>query len=199
VSGIDIGVLALQGDVSEHLEALRKAGARPAEVRTLRELESVQGLILPGGESTTVGKLLARFELLEPLKRRIESGMPVYGTCTGLILLAKDVEDGLEGQPLLATMDIGVRRNAFGRQVASFEAELRVASLDDPFRAVFIRAPEVIRVGPRVEVLARHGERVVAVREGCMLATAFHPELTGDPRMHALFVEMARCPVSSPS
>ncbi len=188
-----VGVLALQGDVSEHLACLAEAGAEACEVRTRRELDAVDGLILPGGESTTVGKLLARFGLLEPLRRRIESGMPVYGTCTGLILLAREIEDGIDGQPRLGTMDITARRNAFGRQRESFEAPVALQGLGgEPFPAVFIRAPDIASCGPRVEVLGRMGGRIVAARQGGMLVTAFHPELTGDLRVHRYFGEMVR-------
>lgn len=190
-----IGVLALQGDVSEHLHALAAANAEPGEVRKAQDLAGVDALVIPGGESTTVGKLLDRYDLLRPIKSRIDQGMPVYGTCTGLILLAQDVEDGLPGQPVLGTMDVTAKRNAFGRQVDSFEADLDVAGFDTPFHAVFIRAPQITRTGPGVEVLARHGDRVVAARDRHMLATAFHPELTGDTRLHALFVDMVTlCP-----
>jgi 5'-phosphate synthase pdxT subunit len=188
-------VLALQGDVSEHARAIERAGASAGEVRTPSELDTVDGLIIPGGESTTVGKLLQRFGLLDPLRARIEAGMPVYGTCTGLILLARDIEEGMEGQPLLGKLDVRVRRNAFGRQRESFEADLDLDLPDQPpgpFRGVFIRAPLVVSVGDGVEVLGRHEGEIVAVRQGTLLATAFHPELTGDARLHAHFAAMCR-------
>jgi 5'-phosphate synthase pdxT subunit len=186
-----VGVLALQGDVSEHLRALREAGAEPSEVRTLSELQSVDGLIIPGGESTTVGKLLARFELLDPLRERVREGMPIYGTCTGMILLARNIEDGLPDQPSLGLMDVTVKRNAFGRQRESFEADVDVKALDGgKFHGVFIRAPYITRCDKSAEVLAMHGEHIVAARQANMLATAFHPELTGDYRMHRYFVGM---------
>jgi 5'-phosphate synthase pdxT subunit len=188
-----IGVLALQGDVSEHVDALRACGAATRLVRTQSDLEGVEGLVIPGGESTTVGKLLARFELLEPLRTRIREGLPTYGTCTGMILLADEIEEGIEDQVTLGGMDVRVRRNAFGRQRDSFEALISISVVGgEPFPAVFIRAPEVISVGPGVDVLARHHDRIVAVRQGSLLASAFHPELTRDPRMHAYFVEMVR-------
>lgn len=196
---VAVGVLALQGDVFEHLTALRGCDVAAREVRTPTELEAVDALVIPGGESTTVGKLLDRFEMLEPLRRRVRDGMPTYGTCTGMILLARDLEDGLPGQAVLGAMDIGVRRNAFGRQRESFEAALVFGDDPRPLPAVFIRAPEVVRVGDAVTVLARWEGRVVAVRQGSLLATAFHPELTGDDRVHRYFVEMARAARRDPA
>lgn len=189
-----VGVLALQGDVSEHLAALERCGARAHAVRTLEHLRSVDGLVIPGGESTTVGKLLVRFGLLEPLRERIAADLPLWGTCTGMILLAGQVDDGLDGQPLLSAMDIRVQRNAFGRQRESFEADVALHGMEgDTFRGVFIRAPLVVWSGPGVEILGTLGERVVAVRQGSILATAFHPELTHDDRFHAYLVDMCRC------
>ncbi|MPZ98244.1 MAG: pyridoxal 5'-phosphate synthase glutaminase subunit PdxT [Dehalococcoidia bacterium] len=187
-----IGVLALQGDFAEHLDALRAAGARAIEVRTLAHLEQVDGLVIPGGESTTIARLLLIFDLMEPLRRRIEDGMPVWGTCAGAILLATDVP-GLD-RPPIAVMPMSVERNAFGPQTASFEADLDIAGLEGaPLRAVFIRAPVITSVGDGVEVLARLEDgRIVAARSGRLLATSFHPELTPDHRMHALFVGMVR-------
>jgi 5'-phosphate synthase pdxT subunit len=186
-----VGVLALQGDVREHLRALAAAGAQPAEVRRPHELAGLDGLVLPGGESTTIGRLLRIFELLDPLRTAVAEGLPVYGSCAGMILLARDVLDGRPDQPLIGGLDVVVRRNAFGRQVDSFEADLDVAGVGGPpVHAVFIRAPWVEKAGDEVTVLARVGEHPVAVRQGHLLATSFHPELTGDTRMHELFVEM---------
>lgn len=188
-----VGVLALQGDVREHVVSLQRAEVRALEVRTVEELAAVDGLIIPGGESTTVGKLLARFDLLTPLRHRIEQGMPVYGTCTGMILLAREIEDGMTGQPLLSAMDVRVRRNAFGRQRDSFEADVSVKFAEVPasdFHGVFIRAPQIVSVGDGVAVLGTLDERAVLVRQGNLLASAFHPELTGDVRLHRYFAEM---------
>ncbi len=186
-----MGVLALQGDVREHVRALLAVGAHAVEVRRASDLDGVDGLVLPGGESTTIGRLLRVFDLLEPLRGAIVDGLPVFGSCAGMILLARDVLDGRPDQPLLGGLDVVVRRNAFGRQVDSFEAELDLAGVaGGPVRAVFIRAPWVEKVGDEVEVLGRVGDRTVAVRQDNVLATAFHPELTGDTRMHELFVDI---------
>lgn len=186
-----VGVLALQGDTREHLVALREAGADAVTVRRLTELESVDALVIPGGESTTMSHLLRELELLEPLRARLADGMPAYGSCAGMILLATEIADagvpGREALPLGA-IDMTVRRNAFGRQIDSFEGDVDFVGLDTPVHAVFIRAPWVERVGPDVEVLARAAGHPVAVRRGPMLATAFHPEVTGDRRVHAMFV-----------
>lgn len=190
-----IGVLALQGDVREHARALEAVGASAVPVRRLGELDAVDGLVLPGGESTTIDKLLRAFGLFEPLRERIAAGFPVYGSCAGMILLADRVLDSRPDQRTLGGMDMTVRRNAFGRQVDSFEADVEVTGLaGGPFHAVFIRAPWVEEVGEGVEVLAAVGEtaRVVAVRQGALLATSFHPELGGDTRLHAEFVRMVR-------
>jgi 5'-phosphate synthase pdxT subunit len=188
-----VGILALQGDVREHARALAAAGAEAVLVRRPDELAGVDGLVLPGGESTTIGRLLRIFELLEPLRDAVAHGLPVYGSCAGMILLARDVLDGRPDQPLIGGLDVVVRRNAFGRQVDSFEADLEVVGLaGPPVHAVFIRAPWVEKAGDAVTVLARVGEHPVAVRQGHLLATSFHPELTGDTRMHELFVEMVR-------
>ena len=188
-----IGVLALQGDTREHLAALRAAGAEASTVRRRDELESIDALVIPGGESTTMSLLLREFDLFEPLRARLAAGMPAYGSCAGMILLAREILDagapGRQAAPLGA-IDMAVRRNAFGRQVDSFEGDIEFAGLDGPIHAVFIRAPWVERVGPDVEVLARSGEHAVAVRQGRTLATAFHPEVTGDHRVHRLFVDM---------
>jgi 5'-phosphate synthase pdxT subunit len=188
-----VGVLALQGDVREHVAALRERGAEPVEVRRPDDLSGVDGLVLPGGESTTIGKLAVAFDLLEPLRKAVADGLPVYGSCAGLVLLAREVVDGRPDQPLIGGLDVVVRRNAFGRQVASFEADVDVRDIaGGPVSGVFIRAPWVESAGPEVEVLAEHAGRIVAVRQGDVLATSFHPELTGDRRVHGLFCEIVR-------
>jgi 5'-phosphate synthase pdxT subunit len=186
-----VGVLALQGDVREHLAALREAGADPVAVRRPEELRDLDGMIIPGGESTTIGKLLVTFELLDPLSKALAAGLPAYGSCAGMILLADRVLDGTADQVILGGIDMTVRRNAFGRQVDSFEATVELDGVGE-FDAVFIRAPWAEDVGRDVEVLGRADDRIVAVRQGPLLATAFHPELTGDPRVHAMFVSMIR-------
>lgn len=187
-----VGVLALQGDTREHLAALREAGAEAFTVRRQSELDSVDGLVIPGGESTAMTHLLKAFDLLEPLRSRLAEGMPAYGSCAGMILLASEILDagvaGREALPL-SGIDMTVRRNAFGRQVDSFEADLDFTGVDSTVHAVFIRAPWVERVGPDVEVLASAGEHIVAVRQGAVMATSFHPEMTGDRRVHKLFVD----------
>ncbi|MFF3459376.1 pyridoxal 5'-phosphate synthase glutaminase subunit PdxT [Streptomyces sp. NPDC002730] len=191
-----IGVLALQGDVREHLIALAAADAVARPVRRPEELAEVDGLVVPGGESTTMSKLAVLFGMLEPLRERIAAGLPVYGTCAGLIMVADKILDPRSGQETLGGIDMIVRRNAFGRQNESFEAAVEVAGVDDgPVEGVFIRAPWVESVGAEVEVLAEHGGHIVAVRQGNVLATSFHPELTGDHRVHALFVDMVRAAV----
>ncbi|MFC8174752.1 pyridoxal 5'-phosphate synthase glutaminase subunit PdxT [Streptomyces sp. NPDC057242] len=188
-----MGVLALQGDVREHLIALAAADAVARPVRRPEELAEVDGLVIPGGESTTISKLAALFGLMEPLRERIAAGLPVYGTCAGLIMLADKILDPRSGQETFGGIDMIVRRNAFGRQNESFEAGVTVAGVEGgPVEGVFIRAPWVESVGADVEVLAEHGGHVVAVRQGRALATSFHPELTGDHRIHALFVDMVR-------
>ena len=187
-----IGVLALQGDVVEHDRLLRRAGAGTRPVRRERDLAGLDGLIMPGGESTTIGKLLLAFELFEPLRARIAAGLPVLGTCAGLIMLADRIVGGTADQRTLGGLDVIARRNAFGRQVDSFEADLDLRGLTGPFRAVFIRAPWVEKVGAEVEVLANYDGHPVAVRQGPLWATSFHPELTGDPRVHAAFVDSTR-------
>ncbi|MGI5272289.1 pyridoxal 5'-phosphate synthase glutaminase subunit PdxT [Nonomuraea sp. CA-218870] len=188
----DIGVLALQGDVREHVRMLQEAGAASRPVRRPAELDTVDALVVPGGESTTMWKLADTFELLEPLRMRIKEGMPAYGSCAGMIMLADRIEDGVAGQQTFGGIDMVVRRNAFGRQVDSFEADLDFAGA--PVHAVFIRAPWVESIGPGVDVLGRAepGDRIVAVRQGPLLATSFHPELTGDTRVHRYFVDMVR-------
>lgn len=194
-----IGVVALQGDVREHLHALEASGARALPVRRERELAGLDGIVLPGGESTTIDKLLRAFELFEPLQAALTAGLPAYGSCAGMILLANRLIDGIEGQRTLGGLDITVRRNAFGRQVNSFETDLVVDGVPDaaerPVHAVFIRAPWVEEAGDGVQVLARVGSgeaagRIVAVRQGDVLATSFHPEITGDYRMHRMFVQV---------
>jgi 5'-phosphate synthase pdxT subunit len=185
-----VGVLGLQGDVREHERALERAAAVPVVVRRPDELASVDGLVIPGGESTTIGKLLDRFGLLEPLRHRADEGMPLFGTCAGMILMAAAIEGSQDAPHRLEVMDIAVRRNAYGRQVDSFEADLDVAGLDRPLRAAFIRAPVVERAGPDVEVLASLDGRPVLVRQGALLASSFHPEMTGDERIHRLFVRL---------
>lgn len=193
---VTIGVLALQGDVQEHRRALEEAGAHTVLVRRPRELEQVDGLVLPGGESTTIDKLLRIFELFDPLKAAIADGLAVYGSCAGMILLADHIIGGSHDQQTLGGLDMTVRRNAFGRQVDSFETDLEVVGISGPpVPAAFIRAPVVERVGPSVEVLSRtksgpDAGRIVAVRSGALLATSFHPEITGDARIHQLFVRL---------
>ncbi|MEU6806041.1 pyridoxal 5'-phosphate synthase glutaminase subunit PdxT [Streptomyces neyagawaensis] len=188
-----IGVLALQGDVREHLIALAAADAVARPVRRPEELAEVDGLVIPGGESTTISKLAVLFGLMEPLRARVRSGLPVYGTCAGLIMLADKILDPRSGQETIGGIDMIVRRNAFGRQNESFEAAVDVTGVEGaPVEGVFIRAPWVESVGARTEVLAEHDGHIVAVRQGNALATSFHPELTGDHRLHALFVDMVR-------
>ncbi|RMB60193.1 pyridoxal 5'-phosphate synthase glutaminase subunit PdxT [Tessaracoccus antarcticus] len=200
---ITVGVLALQGDVREHVRALTQLGVRTAAVRRVSELATVDGLVIPGGESTTMDKLLHLFDLADPLRARIAAGMPVFGSCAGMIMLADRVVGGIEGQRTLGGLDVTVVRNAFGRQVDSFEEDLHVPALRDgathPVRAVFIRAPWVEQAGPDVQVLATVTSRkvgavrhVVALRQGNLLATAFHPEVGGDVRFHEYFVNMVR-------
>jgi len=196
-----IGVLALQGDVREHMAALEASGARTVLVRRERELTDLDGIVLPGGESTTIDKLLRAFDLAEPLRARIAEGLPAYGSCAGMILLADRLLDGIPGQQTLGGLDITVRRNAFGRQVDSFETDLTIEGIDDsatrPMHGVFIRAPWVEEVGPAATVLGAVATgpaagRIVAVRHGRLLATSFHPEVTGDMRVHRMFVRIVR-------
>ncbi|TGB05649.1 pyridoxal 5'-phosphate synthase glutaminase subunit PdxT [Streptomyces sp. MZ04] len=188
-----VGVLALQGDVREHLIALASADALARPVRRPEELAEVDGLVIPGGESTTISKLATLFGLLEPLRARVRAGMPVYGTCAGMIMLADKILDPRSEQETVGGIDMIVRRNAFGRQNESFEAAVDIAGIEGaPVEGVFIRAPWVESVGARAEVLAEHEGHIVAVRQGNALATSFHPELTGDHRVHELFVGMVR-------
>jgi 5'-phosphate synthase pdxT subunit len=197
--GRPVGVLALQGDFREHIELLRRLGATPVEVRLPSELARVDGLIVPGGESTTMSVLLETSGLLEPLRARLAAGMPVLGTCAGMILLAGEVLDGREDQHHFGVIDISVRRNAFGRQRESFEADLEVSGLSSPLHAVFIRAPVVERAGPGVEILADLDGQPVLCRQGPCLVSAFHPELAGDPRLHELFLKNISHPHSQSS
>jgi pyridoxal 5'-phosphate synthase pdxT subunit len=192
-----IGVLALQGDVREHLAMLDRSGARPVAVRRPGELAHLDGIVIPGGESTTMYKLARTFEIFEPLRDAIHAGLPAFGTCAGMIMLADHIEGGIAGQETIGGLDVVVLRNAFGRQVDSFEGDLDITGIDEPFHAMFIRAPWVEKVGQDVEVVARvvSGDavgRIVGVRQGNLLATSFHPEITGDHRIHGLFVAMVR-------
>ncbi|CAN5770647.1 pyridoxal 5'-phosphate synthase glutaminase subunit PdxT [soil metagenome] len=195
-----VGVLSLQGDVAEHLRALDAVGATAIAVRRAAELDAVDALVLPGGESTTMIRLAKAFDLLGPLRARIGGGMPALGTCAGMILLADRIEGGSEGQESIGGLDVTVRRNAFGRQVDSCETAVQFAGLDRPVHAVLIRAPWVEKAGAGVRVLARVSGgpadgRIVAVRQGSLLATSFHPEMTGDDRVHRLFVDELVRPV----
>ncbi|HEV8570561.1 MAG TPA: pyridoxal 5'-phosphate synthase glutaminase subunit PdxT [Actinoplanes sp.] len=195
-SSLTVGVFALQGDVREHRAMLEHCGARTVAVRRPSELAGLDGIVLPGGESTTMYKLARTFELFEPLRDAITGGLPAFGTCAGMIMLANHIEGGIVGQETLGGLDVVVRRNAFGRQVDSFEAVVGFEpSWSEPFEfpATFIRAPLVEKVGDDVEIVARvSGDRIVAVRRGHLLATSFHPEITGDSRIHELFVDLVR-------
>ena len=192
-----IGVLAVQGDVREHLRMLEAAGASAVSVRRPQELRGLDGVVIPGGESTTMHKLTVAFDLLEPLREQVRAGLPALGTCAGMIMLADRIESGATGQETIGGLDVTVRRNAFGRQVDSFEADVDFAAFDSHVHAVFIRAPWVEKVGDRVEVLARvasgpAADRIVAVRQGRLLATSFHPEIAGDDRVHRYFVDLVQ-------
>ena len=187
-----IGVFSLQGDVREHVAALTSLGVEAIRVRRTDELDRCDGLVLPGGESTTMAKLARTFGLLEPLRERIATGLPTFGTCAGMILLADRILDGAAGQETLGGIDMTVRRNAFGRQVDSFEGPVRLRGVDGDVRGVFIRAPWVEEVGAGVEVLATARDHPVAVRQGHLLATSFHPEVDGDGRVHRLFLDLVR-------
>jgi 5'-phosphate synthase pdxT subunit len=188
---VKVGVLALQGAFAAHGRVLRELGAEPVEVRTPDDLAAVDALVMPGGESTTMSMLLDTSALRAPVASRLTDGMPVFGTCAGMILLADGVNDGRDDQRSFGAIDIDVRRNAFGRQVDSFEADLAVTGFEAPFHGVFIRAPVVERAGDHVEVLAALEDRPVLVRQGAVLAAAFHPELSDDNRIHRLFLEGA--------
>ncbi len=189
-----IGVLALQGDFEAHIKMLAELGVEGKAVRLPTHLEDLDGIIIPGGESTTIGKLMVLYGLDEPLRKKIEEGFPIWGTCAGLILLASETDNALEGQPLLASMHIRVRRNAFGSQRESFETDLSVPVIGEaPFHAFFIRGPAVEEIGPKVEKLATLDDgTIVAVREGHLLGTAFHPEIGGDPRFHQYFLRIVQ-------
>lgn len=183
-----VGVLALQGDVREHIRILDSLGAEAVKVKKPEQLETVDALVIPGGESTTIGKMAVRFGLLDPLRSAIADGLAVYGTCAGMILLAGAVTEG--DQPLLGALDVVVKRNAFGRQNESFEADVDIDGLDQPFHAVFIRAPWIEKVGSEVEILSEIDDHPVMVRQGSTLATSFHPELTGDGRIHRMLLDL---------
>ena len=193
-----VGVLSLQGDVREHLRALEASGARTSSVKSREDLDEVDALVIPGGESTTMSKLAGMFDLIEPLRAAVSEGMPMYGSCAGMIMLADRIEDGRPDQVTIGGLDVTVRRNAFGRQVDSFEIPITISAIGgEPFEGVFIRAPWVEQVGPDVDVLARieQGPRagtIVAVQHQGLLATSFHPEITGDHRVHQYFVESVR-------
>jgi len=184
---VKVGVLALQGDFREHVRVLDAAGARPVEVRTAAELADVEALVIPGGESTTIGKLARAYDLVEPIRRRVAEDMPLLGTCAGMIVMAKRV---IDGDPLLSLMDVTVKRNAYGRQVESFEADVEVEAIDHPVRGVFIRAPWIEDVGQAVDVLAEHEGRPVVLRQGRLLAASFHPELVGETALHESFLSL---------
>lgn len=188
-----VGVLALQGDVREHLAALRECGADPITVRRVSELNSIDALVIPGGESTTIALLAQTFDLFYPIRKLLTEGLPTYGSCAGMILLADRVMDATESQQTFGGLDITIRRNAFGRQVDSFESDLNFHGIERELRAVFIRAPWVEEIGPKVEILASVSvagvAHPVAVRQGTILATSFHPELTGDHRIHSYFLQ----------
>jgi pyridoxal 5'-phosphate synthase pdxT subunit len=189
---LKIGVLALQGDVREHVHALESRDVEAFGVRRPAELDGLDGLVLPGGESTTIAKLARHFEILEPLRNQIRDGLPAFGTCAGMILLADRIVDGTADQETIGGLDVTVRRNAFGRQVDSFEADLDLVGVQQPVHAVFIRAPWVEQVGDGVEILASVGEHPVAIRQGHLMATSFHPEIDGDGRVHGVFVDLVR-------
>jgi 5'-phosphate synthase pdxT subunit len=196
-----VGVLALQGDVREHLNSLSLLNVAVQKVRTVEELETVNALIIPGGESTTISMLAKRVGLMNPLRKFVQDKKAVYGSCAGMIMLANEILDGRKDQETIGGLDITVRRNAFGRQVDSFETDLKIKNFEKEFRAVFIRAPWVERIGDDVEVLATvktsdNKEHPVMVRQDNLLATAFHPELTTDSRIHEFFVQMAKSAVS---
>ncbi len=188
MSAPQIGVLALQGAFSAHAKVVRELGYVVSDVRVPADLRRVDALVFPGGESTTMSHLLASSGLLEPIAERLQLGMPTFGTCAGMILLARTIVDGTPEQRCFGAIDIDVRRNAYGRQVDSFETDIDVNGLDDPFHAMFIRAPQVVRQGPSVHTLARCGDDVVLARDGAVFVASFHPELTGDGRLHRLFL-----------
>jgi len=187
--GMEIGILALQGAFREHQNMLKDCGVRTREIRVPEQLEGIGGLIIPGGESTTIGKLMVEFDLLGPVREMVLAGLPVFGTCAGLVLLAKEIEGS--SQPRLGVMDMEVVRNGFGRQVDSFETDLDISAIGyTPFRAVFIRAPYIKTISPNIGILAVYQERIVFARQGNLLACSFHPELSSDTRVHKYFLEM---------
>ncbi len=189
---IKIGVLSVQGAVSEHLDQLTRCGADAVAVKKPADLEGLDGLVIPGGESTTIGSLMEQYGLNEAIKQRHQAGLSLFGTCAGMVLLAREILDGVQNQPRLALMDIKVRRNAFGRQKESFEEPVAVKGIDSPVDGVFIRAPIIIEAGPAVEVLASREEGIVAARQGKLLVTSFHPELTDDLRIHCYFMKICK-------
>lgn len=185
-----IGVLALQGAVAEHIRSINEAGAEGIAIKRVEQLEMIDGLIIPGGESTTIGKLMRKYGFIDAIRHFSESGKPLFGTCAGLIVLAKTIGSGEEAH--LGLMDIKVARNAFGRQRESFETELTVKGIEEPVRAVFIRAPLILEVGEGVDILSTYKEEIVTARQGSLLAASYHPELTNDYRLHQYFVEMVK-------
>lgn len=190
---LKIGVLAMQGAFEEHIQILESLGVEAVEVRLRDQLADIDGLIIPGGESTTMGKMLKRYDLLEALREKGHSGFPIFGTCAGMIMMSKKIEDGIPGQSLLELMDITTVRNAFGRQIDSFEAELEVPEIGErTFHGVFIRAPIIRCANGTVDILARFDDNIVAVRQGNLLATSFHPEIAGDSRFHEYFINIIK-------
>ena len=185
----NIGVLALQGDFLEHIKVLKKLNVSTSEVRTKKELDTVDALIIPGGESTTIGKLLKKYKLDKEIKSRFKHGMPIYGTCAGAIIIAKEILD-YDKQPKLGLIDITIDRNAYGRQIDSFETKLTIKGLKKEFNAIFIRAPKIERIGKDIEVLAKHNDEPVLIKNSHALISTFHPEMTGDLRVHKLFLKM---------
>lgn len=187
---MNIGVLALQGAVAEHIRMLNKAGAQGSAIKRIEQLDDIDGIIIPGGESTTIGKLMREYHFIEALRAFSDKKKPIFGTCAGLIVIAKEIVG--QSEVHLGLMDIKVQRNAFGRQRESFEADLDIKGIDEPVRGVFIRAPLIVEVGDEVEVLSTFQDQIVAARQGHLLASSFHPELTDDHQMHAYFIKMAR-------
>jgi 5'-phosphate synthase pdxT subunit len=187
---LKIGVLALQGAVAEHIRSIERAGAEAIPVKRVEQLGDIDGLIIPGGESTTIGKLMRKYDFMDAIRSFSSQGKPIFGTCAGLIVLAERIQGDEEAH--LKLMDITVARNAFGRQRESFETDLKVVGIDEPVRAVFIRAPLILEVGEGVEVLSTYNDEIVTARQGHLLAASYHPELTDDYRLHAYFIEMVR-------
>lgn len=184
-----VGILALQGAFGVHEIMLQSLGAITVQVRTPQDLNSVDALVMPGGESTTMSHLLNTSQLFDPIAERIQDAMPIFGTCAGMILLAKSIAEGRSDQRFYGAIDIDIQRNAYGRQVESFETDLNIEGLESPFHAMFIRAPQVVRIGSQVEVLSRHEDKVVLARQGSVMVASFHPELTSDSRIHSLFLQ----------